>query len=78
MFTCKDSIDVLMDFLDGTMPEEQVRHLEEHLSGCPPCLDFLKTYQATPGICRKAMKAQMPKEMAGKLTDFLRLNCKKK
>ncbi len=49
MFTCKDSVHLLIDFLDGDMSEDEQRHLREHLQGCPPCVDFLKTYKATPG-----------------------------
>jgi anti-sigma factor (TIGR02949 family) len=77
MFTCKDSIDLLLEFLDGEMPAEDAKHLEEHLSECPPCVDFLRTYKATPSLCKRALGKQMPKELATKLTDFLRGKCGK-
>ena len=77
MFTCKESIDLLLDYLDGDMPEEQARHLEEHLAACPPCIDFLRTYRATPGICRRALQKQMPQELSERLKDFLRQKCKR-
>jgi len=71
MFSCKDSIEKLLDFLDGKVPPEIERRLEEHLSACPPCVAFLKTYRATPGLCRKALAKKMPSEVAAKLTEFL-------
>jgi hypothetical protein len=77
MFTCKDSVHLLMDFLDGDMAEEDQRHLREHLMGCPPCIDFLKTYKATPGLCRRALVKTMPEELSSKLTEFLREKMKK-
>ncbi|HZH02339.1 MAG TPA: zf-HC2 domain-containing protein [Myxococcaceae bacterium] len=77
MFCCKDSIDRLLDFLDGEMPKELAHKLEAHVSSCPPCVDFLRTYQATPGLCRKALQKKMPIEVASKLTDFLRQHLKK-
>ena len=77
MFTCKESIDLLLAFLDGEMPEDEERHLNEHLSGCPPCVDFLRTYRATPSLCKRALGRKMPSELASKLTDFLRERCKK-
>lgn len=77
MFTCKESIDLLLDYLDGDMPEEQARHLEEHLAACPPCIDFLRTYRATPDICRRALQKQMPQELSERLRDFLRQKCKR-
>lgn len=76
MFSCKDSINLLMDFLDGEMAPEEEAHLQEHLSGCPPCVDFLRTYRATPGLCKRALAKQMPKEVSESLTEFLRSKCK--
>jgi anti-sigma factor (TIGR02949 family) len=76
MFSCKDSVNLLMDFLDGEMSPEEEAHLKEHLSACPPCMDFLKTYRATPGLCKRALAKQMPQELSSKLTEFLRAKIK--
>jgi anti-sigma factor RsiW len=72
MFSCKKSIDLLLGYLDGDIPADEEQHLHEHLSACPPCVDFLKTYRATPALCKKALAAKMPEELSSKLTDFLR------
>ncbi len=72
MFSCKDSIGVLMNFLDGELSPEEEAHLREHLEGCPPCIDFLKTYKATPSVCRRHLAKKMPPELSSKLTDYLR------
>ena len=77
MYNCKDSINLLQDYLDGELSADEARHLKEHLSGCAPCVDFLRTYRATPGLCRRALEQQMPTEVAQKLTDFLRSKIKK-
>jgi anti-sigma factor RsiW len=77
MFTCRKSIDLLVEFLDGEMPAEEERHLIEHLEACPPCVDFLRTYRATPGICKRALAAKMPSELSHKLTEFLRQKTQK-
>jgi anti-sigma factor RsiW len=76
MYTCKDAISLLLDFIDGEMPPEEARHLREHLSGCAPCIDFLRTYKATPGLCRRALAQRMPEEVSTKLTEFLRARIK--
>ena len=76
MFSCKDSISQLVDFLDGDLSPEEEAHLREHLSGCPPCVDFLKTYRATPALCKRALVRTMPQELSGKLTEFLRTRIK--
>jgi anti-sigma factor RsiW len=76
MYTCKDSINLLLQFLEGEMPEEEARHLKEHLSGCKPCEEFMSTYRATPGLCKRAMALKMPREVSAKLTEFLRSKIK--
>lgn len=77
MFNCRDSIHLLLDFLDGDMPEDEAVKLQEHLAQCPPCVDFLRTYRATPGLCRRALQKQMPQQLSDKLTEFLRAKVKK-
>jgi anti-sigma factor RsiW len=76
MYTCRDSINLLLDFLDGELTPEDTQHLREHLQGCSPCVDFLRTYRATPGLCKRALVQKMPQEMSTKLTEFLRSKIK--
>lgn len=77
MFSCKDSIHHLLDFLDGEMSAEDEKHLEEHLSGCTPCVEFVRTYRATPGLCKRALAKKMPEELSQKLSEFLRQRIRK-
>ncbi len=72
MYTCKDSIDLLLEYLDGELSEERRAKLERHLGGCTPCEEFLESYRATPALCRRALVARMPNEVADRLRDFLR------
>ena len=72
MFNCKESIDALASFLDGTMSADEEKDLMEHLEGCPPCVEFVRTYRATPGLCKRALAKKMPQELSLKLTEFLR------
>ena len=77
MFSCKDSIHLLLDYLDGEMSPEEQQHLEEHLAGCPPCVDFVRTYKATSGLCKKALAKRMPEELSQKLSEYLRSRIRK-
>jgi anti-sigma factor RsiW len=72
MYTCQDSINLLLDYLDGEMPADVAAELREHLAGCEPCVEFVQSYRSTPGLCRKALQARMPDEVARRLTAFLR------
>ena len=70
--TCKDSVELLLEYLDGDLSGELTAKLEAHLGGCAPCEDFMKSYKATPALCRKALAREVPKDVAARLTDFLR------
>jgi anti-sigma factor RsiW len=77
MYTCKDAIDLLVHYLDGDMPADTRAHLENHLGGCVPCEEFLKTYRATSGLCREALAKKMPEALSANLSAFLKQNLKK-
>lgn len=72
LFTCKDCVDVLRDYLDGEMSPEDEAHFKSHLEDCPPCVEFLESYRATPGLCKKALAQRMPQELSEKLKAYLR------
>ena len=72
MFTCKDSIHSLLEYVDGALTDAQALELQEHLRACTPCVDFMRTYRATPQLARRALVEEMPRELAGKLKAFLR------
>ena len=54
MITCRELIDFLMDYLDGTLPAGERALFEEHLRVCPPCVDFLNMYRTTIQLERAA------------------------
>ena len=45
--------------------------LELHLSRCPPCITFVRTYKKTRSLCRIALAREMPAELVSSLKDFL-------
>ena len=44
---CRDLIEFLVDYLEGTLPTEQRNEFESHLKDCPPCVAYLETYRQT-------------------------------
>jgi len=68
---CKDCVDLLGDYIEGTLPQERAKELEDHLSLCPPCITFVRTYRATRKICRHALEKDMPDELVNSLSAFL-------
>lgn len=70
-YTCRDSIHLLRDYLDGEMPADMAAQLKEHLALCPPCVEFVQGYQQTPDLCRKALETRMPEALSARLSSFL-------
>jgi len=68
---CRDAIDVLADYLDGTMPRDLAAELERHLADCAPCRAFLATYRKTRELGAAAGRVEMPEEMRARLHRFL-------
>lgn len=56
--TCKECIDFLIDYLDGTLPAARRAEFELHLALCPPCHRYLHQYQATISLGKAAMEKQ--------------------
>lgn len=68
---CKECVELLGEYIEGTLSPEQSKALEDHLSLCPPCITFVRTYKATRSLCRAALAAQMPRELMSSLKSFL-------
>lgn len=67
----------MLEFLDGELSVEEHEQLQEHLTFCPPCAEFMRSYKATPGMCKKALAAKMPEELSNKLSEFLKNRIRK-
>jgi len=76
--TCQHSLGLLQDYLDGTLSEDERAALDRHFKACPPCIDFVRKYKATPHVCQKALVEELPKEMADRLGAFLHDKCTSK
>ena len=68
---CKECVDLLGEYIEGRLPPERAQALEEHLSYCPPCITFVRTYKATRKLCKAALAHEMPRELMASLSSFL-------
>lgn len=58
--TCEEVISFLLGYISGELPPEKVVDFERHLSICPSCVAYLKTYQDAVALGKAAMKAPLP------------------
>jgi Putative zinc-finger len=71
-------LEYLVEYEDGSMPEADRRHLEQHFEDCPPCLVFLKSYRATGRTLKMLKPRDIPKNLADAVVRFVRARCDKK
>jgi anti-sigma factor RsiW len=68
---CVDGVELLMDYLEGTLAPEDREVIESHVSSCPRCVAFVESYRQTPRILRAATAASLPEDLAASLRRFL-------
>ena len=69
---CAPGVEQLMDYLEGVVPADVRAALEAHVAGCPRCVAFIASYQATPRILRDATAKAMPADLQASLLAALR------
>ena len=70
--SCQTGVELLMDYLEGVVPDDMRTILESHVAGCPKCEAFIASYLATPRILRDATATAMPLGLERSLQAFLR------
>jgi anti-sigma factor RsiW len=68
---CKELVDILGDYVDGTMAPGLKEEFSEHIRKCEACLSFLKSYDRTRLVARDLRPQEMPEEMRLKLRSFV-------
>jgi anti-sigma factor RsiW len=72
LFNCQQLVDFCLDFLDGSLPEEERTHFQDHLGRCGECVAFFETYKKTPEISREAFAMEMPSSVKAAVRNYLR------
>ena len=45
--TCKELVEAVTDYIEGTMPPPERERFEAHLALCPYCVDYVEQMRAT-------------------------------
>ena len=70
--SCQTGVELLMDYLEGVVPDDMRTILEAHVAGCAKCTAFVASYLATPRILRDATTVTLPADIEASLKAFLR------
>jgi hypothetical protein len=69
---CRECIDLLVDYVDRTLPKHQMELLDWHFESCAPCVAFVNTYRGTVDAAKHLRETPLPVELRQKLIDFLK------
>ncbi len=51
--TCRELVEFLDAYFEGELPEGDVADFEQHLSSCPPCVAYMKSYRESIRLGRR-------------------------
>ena len=54
---CIELVEMLTDYLEGALPPDEVAAVDQHLTGCEPCLRYLRQMRAT-GVALRLLPAE--------------------
>ena len=69
--TCRKVTEILIDFVEGTLPEEDRNLLQRHLCGCVPCAIYMHTYHDTIRLTHALPAEPLPAEFAARLKSMI-------
>jgi anti-sigma factor RsiW len=69
---CVSGVELLMEYLEGTLTADVQAALEQHVAGCERCTAFVASYREMPRILREASAVTLPADIAASLERFLR------
>ena len=70
--TCRQISELVFDYLNEKLTPATKRDFEQHLSLCPDCVSFLKTYKKTVATTRSIKAERLPLMVRENILAFLR------
>ena len=69
---CRDAVELVSDYLDGTLPRRQRRRLEQHLAGCDACTAYLDQMRGTIAASGRVGPDDLPSDVVEGLVNLYR------
>ncbi|HYZ76339.1 MAG TPA: zf-HC2 domain-containing protein [Gaiellaceae bacterium] len=64
---CRELVEVITDYLEGTMPARDRRRLERHLTACDGCTAYLEQMRETISLTGRLREKDVPPELEDRL-----------
>jgi anti-sigma factor RsiW len=60
---CIEEVELITDYLEGALPDVDVRRLEAHLETCPGCTEYLAQMRSIAGSLGGLRERSIPPEL---------------
>ena len=71
---CVEAVELMTDYLEGTLPPADEQRLESHLEFCPGCDEYLDQMRTLAGSLGDLSSDSLPPEMRERLIAAFRRN----
>jgi anti-sigma factor RsiW len=66
---CSQLAEMVLDFVNGELPDDRLEVFEAHLKACPPCFIHVQTYRVTITMTRSLPCRSIPSDVEQRLRD---------
>jgi len=70
--TCREVVELITDYLEGTMPTDLRQTFEQHLDGCEGCRDYVEQMRAAIALSRSRDDDALPPDVQERLVEAFR------
>jgi anti-sigma factor RsiW len=74
--TCQELVELVTEYLEGTLPTDQQARFEQHLAACPGCADYVQqmrlTIRAAGQLAEEALEPRMREALLAVFDDWKR------
>ncbi len=70
--TCKELVELVTEYLEGSLPEQVRLSLENHLSGCEGCTRYLEQMRQTIRLTGQLREEQLSPQQQDDLLNLFR------
>jgi anti-sigma factor RsiW len=69
---CQQMVELITDYLEGTLPRAQHRRFEAHLAGCEHCSEYLEQMRRTIALTGRLRSEDLTEQMSAELAAIYR------
>jgi anti-sigma factor RsiW len=68
--SCQELVELVTDYLEGALPQEERERFEAHLADCPGCTVYVEQMRTTSAIARETRDLEARPEVTALLDAF--------